>query len=143
VALKNKAFQALVEKMDAKQTASIAVVGKALEGQALDDAPKAVRDLLGKIDAVGGGLTVGKNDVKFEVVVSAKTPADATALRDQADKGLKLGLAALLLLAGEQKELEAVTEFLKTVRVSARGKLVTVRGRLTAEALQGALKKDE
>src|SRR5258708_31006059 len=95
--LKSKAFQALVEKMDAKQSASIAVMGKALKGDALDEAPKIVKDLVGKIDALGGGLTLG-DDVKFEVVVSAKTAADAPAFKDSAEKGVKLGLPTLLLL---------------------------------------------
>jgi hypothetical protein len=128
--------------MDVKQTASVAVMGKALKGDALDEAPKAVKDLVGKIDALGGGLTVG-DDLKFEVVISAKTAADAAAFKDAADKGLKLGLATLLLLGNERKELEALTEVLKTIRTTARGKLVTVRGRVTEEVIRGALKKDE
>ena len=38
---------------------------------------------------------------------------------------------------------ELVTEVLKTVRTATRGKVVRITARLTGEALDGALKKDE
>jgi hypothetical protein len=141
-ALKNKAFQALVEKMDVKQSVSVAALGKALKGEALDEAPKMVKELVEKIDAVGGGITFGEEDVKFEMVVSAKTEREAASLKEGADKSLKFGLAALLLLAEDRKDLQALADVVKTVRTSVKGKLVTIRGRVTAEVLQGAFKKD-
>jgi hypothetical protein len=142
-ALKNKEFQALLEKMDPKQSLSVAVLGKGLaRGLDSDIIPKTVKDTIAKIEAIGGGLTFTE-DVKLEVAVAANSPADAKALRERANQGLKAGLVALSLLAGDAGELGALLEFLKTLRVTSRGKVVLFKARLTADAIEDSLKKDE
>jgi hypothetical protein len=140
--LKNKDFQALVEKMSSKQSVSVAALGKALKGGALDEAPKMVKNLVEKVEAVGGGITFG-NDVRLELLVSTKTERDAKELRDGTNNGLKLALAALLVLSEDRKDLEALADMLKTIRITAKGKVVTFRARVSGELIQGALKKEE
>ena len=68
VTLKNKNFQALLAKMDPKQTLALAAVGEAL-AKSLGDGPH--KDALAKIDALGGGVTLA-DDLKLELVVGAR-----------------------------------------------------------------------
>ncbi len=72
-ALKSKSFQALLEKMDSKQSLSLAVPGKKLIGadDKADFLPRAVRDALAKIEVIGGGLTISE-EVKFDLYFSTK-----------------------------------------------------------------------
>jgi hypothetical protein len=144
VALRNKDFQALLERVDTKQGVSLAVLSSALAGaEALDSAPAMVKGLIDRTEALGGSIAFGMDEIRFEVAVAAKNAADARAFKESTDRGLKLALAALLFIADQHKGLEVLTEVVKTVRTTARGKVVTITGRLTGEALDGALKKGE
>ncbi len=144
VALRNKDFQALLEKIDTKQGVSLAVLSAALaNAEALDSAPKLVKGLVDRTDALGGSIAFGKDEIRFEVAVAAKNRDDARAFKESTDRGLKVALAALIFLADQHKGLELLTEFVKTVRTTASGKVVKITGRLTGEALDGALKKGE
>jgi len=136
--LKNRDFQAMIERMDAKQTVSIALLGKAVRGDWLDSMPRQVKDALNKIDALGGGVTLTE-DIRFEIALACKGEDDARALKETGDAGLKFGLAALALIAGERKELAAVLEVVKTLRLTAKGKVVTLRGKVDGDAIKDAL----
>ena len=141
--LKNKAFQAVVENMDAKQSLSLAMRGKSLG--LLDQfeiLPEKTRKALAGIEAVGGGLTVS-NEVKLELSVATKDEDSARGVRDTLDKGVKLGLVGLALLGDERKDLGLVLEVVKTVKVSSKARVVTVTARLTADAIADFLKKDQ
>jgi hypothetical protein len=70
--LKDKNMQALLERMNDKQGLSVAIVGRALT----EGAPQEVKDFFEKVDAVGGGVTVG-DAIKIEIAVSAKDADDA------------------------------------------------------------------
>jgi hypothetical protein len=142
-ALKNKAFQALVEKLDAKQTLSLAVNGKALAGvEGVDFLPKRTREALGKIEAIGGGITVS-NEIKLELAVSTADTTSAQDVRGAVDKGVKLGLVSLALLGEDNKGLNLLLEVMKTVRVGGRARVVSVTARLTSEVIEDLFKKDE
>ena len=140
-ALKNKDAQALLERMDPRQSVSVAVVGKALAGSS-GGAPRVVQDLLKGVEAVGGGLTFGE-DVKMEVVVASASEKEAKALRDGAERGINAALAVLAVVAGERKELSAALDVVKTIKVTSKGKVVTFKGRLSADVVKELLKKDE
>jgi hypothetical protein len=140
-ALKNKDAQALLARMDPKQSVSVGVVGKALAGSA-GAAPRVVRDLLKGVEAVGGGVTFGE-DVKMEVVVAAASEKEAKALRDGAERGLNAALVALALLAGENKQLGPALDVVKTVKVTSKGKVVTFKARVTADVVKELLNKEE
>jgi hypothetical protein len=138
-ALKNKDVQALLDKMDEKQSVAVAVLGSALaKGSA---ALPAVKAMVEKVEAVGGGVTVGE-DLKIEIALAAKTVEGAKELHEGLDKGLKQALALLSVLASGQKELNPALEVVKTLRVSVRGKVLTLKGRVSADVLEDALKKD-
>lgn len=140
--LKNKEFQALVEKLDARQTMSLAVLGKSVSEAVGGSLPKSMADSIAKIDAIGGGVTVG-NEVKLELVVAGKDARAAEAVREGLDRGVKLALVGLALLAENRKELGLLLEVVKTIKVSGKGAVVSVSGKLTADVLEDFLKKDE
>jgi hypothetical protein len=143
-ALKSKAFQALLEKMDDSQTVSLAVPGKKLIGAGgkSDLLPKGARDALAKIEAVGGGLTVGTQDIKLELSISSNDETSAQTVRQTIDKAIKLGLVGLALLGDEQKEINLLLEVLKTIKVTGKAKVVTLSAALTADVLDDFFKKD-
>ena len=77
VVLKNKDFGAVLQGMDPKQTVSMAAVGEALT-KLTDEGT--IKDILKKVEALGGGITLDK-DIKLQVVIGAKAAMDATDLR--------------------------------------------------------------
>ncbi len=149
-ALKDRDLQALLEKVDDRQTVSVAAVSAALKERMLAAASylggdeKDVAEVLDKITAIGGGLTLGE-DVKVEVVVSTRNAADAKRFRDSADRGLKLALAALAALSqGEKNEgLELALEVVKSLKVTAKDRTIVIKGRVSADAVEDVLKQDK
>jgi hypothetical protein len=136
--VKNKEIQALIERMNGKQTVSVAVIGNALtkSGDLGGFIPK---ETLESIDAVGGGVTVD-DDVRLEVVVTAKTADAAKDIHKGVNDGLKQALAALSLLATNQKELEPVLEIVKSMKTTAKDKTVTLKGEVGGELIEKMLK---
>ena len=141
-ALKNKDFQALVEKLDLKQTISFAVLGKSLAAAAGDALPAGFADSLKKIEAIGGGLTVG-NEVKLELLVTGKDAQSADSIRTTLDKGVKLAMIGLALLTEGRKDLDVLLEVVKTIKIGGKGKMISVSAKLTADVLKDFFEKDE
>ena len=140
--LKNKDFQALVENLDVKQTISIAVLGKSLATAAGDLLPAGFADSLGKIEAIGGGLTI-TNEVKLDILVTSKDATSAESIRTMLDKGVKLGMVGLALLTDDRKDLEVLLEVVKTIKISGKGKVVSVSAKLTADMLKDFFEKSK
>jgi len=138
-ALKSKAFQAVLEKMSDKQALSMAAMGSALLKGQLAETP--AKEVLEKLDAVGGGLTM-TDDLKLEVVFTAKSADDAKDIEKQLGDGVNNALTIVGLLAGGQKELGVVLDLLKSIKVKADGKTVSLKGLLDADAIDKILKKD-
>jgi hypothetical protein len=145
-ALKNKDVQALLERLDEKQSVAVALLGSALTRGG--GAPPGVKAQVEKVEAVGGGVTVGE-DLKVEFVLAARTPEEAKELQQGLDKGIKQALALLSVVSttveekGLKQGLDAALELVKALRVSAKGKVLTIKGRVSADVLEDALKKDE
>jgi hypothetical protein len=137
--LKSKAFQDLLEKMGDKQTLTIAAMGSALIKGQLGETP--AKETLEKLEAVGGGLTMA-DDLKIEVVFSAKSADDAKDVEKQLSDGINNALTIVGLLAGGQKEFGVVLDLLKSIKVKADAKTVTLKGLLDADAIDKILKKD-
>jgi hypothetical protein len=137
-ALKNKDFQGMVEKMDPRQSFSIAAVGSAL---AKADLPEPVKEAIESLDGLGGGITIG-DDVHIELVANAKTAQAAKDVNDKISLGLNQGLALLALLATQQKDLAPIVDVVKTIKTSARDKTITLKGTITSELIEKAIKKD-
>jgi hypothetical protein len=134
--LKSKAFQALLEKMDPKQSLAIAGLGEAFtKGGNL---PDLIKDPLSKVDAIGGGITVDKG-IDLEVVVSTRTVAEARELNNTINAGLTQGLGLLALLAANEKSLQPVVDILKTIRCTNKEKSVILRAQVSEDVLQKVL----
>jgi len=141
VALKNKEFQALLEKLDPGQSLSVAILGKSVRGASgADGVPAMLKGLAEKVEAVGGSVRVEK-DIEIELSIATRSDREARELREPIDKGLKAGLAALALLGSDRKELGLVLEVLKSTRVGARGKVTTIKARLNPDAFEELFKK--
>jgi hypothetical protein len=139
--LKSKEFTALLEKLDPRQSVSLAVLGKSVGKVENDVVPKFLSDAFGGVEAVGGGLTVN-DDVKLEVLLASKDADAAQRMQKSLDKVLKLSLVGLALLGEERRETGLVLEVLKSLKVSARGKVVSVTGKLTQDLLEDFFKKE-
>ncbi len=143
-ALKDKEFEELLQRVDDRQSLSLAAVGAAVK-KGVQEGPPGLLAGLEKFTAVAGGLTLGE-DIKVEVVLSTRDTADARELRDTMDRGLKLALAGLAVL-GQDSEANAgidlVLELVKGLRVLSKGKTVTIKGRLSSDAIEDALKNEK
>jgi hypothetical protein len=138
-AFRNKAFGALVEKLDLEMSVSLAAVGSALtRGGGIPEG--AVRNALNRIAAVGGGVKVEK-DIEFEVMISAKDEVQARQLKGSADGALKQAITLLALATSAQPELNPVFEMVRSVRVRLKGQVVTIRARVEAETIEELFKK--
>ena len=142
VTFKCDGCQALVENLDAKQTISLAVLGKSIAAAAGDVLPAGLADSLAKVEAIGGGVTV-TNEVKLELLVTGKDAASAESIRSTLDKGIKLGMIGLALLTEGRQDLEALLEVVKTIKVGGKGKVVSLSARLTADVLKDFFEKGE
>src|SRR5262249_44331927 len=131
-----KDFQAMLERMNDKQSVSFAAAGSAFKGaiKGTDLGPAA--DLVESLDAAGGGLTVA-DGVRLEVVLAAKTAADAGKIRDTTNDYINQGIGLLGLVAGQQKQLAPVLDVLKSIKATAKDKAVTLKAEIDAEAIEG------
>ncbi|MFO0881386.1 MAG: hypothetical protein U0840_29145 [Gemmataceae bacterium] len=139
--LKNKEFAALLERLDPKQSISVAVLGRSLGRADQELVPKFLVNALGGVEAIGGGLTV-ENDVRLDLLLASRDTEAAGRMHKALDKLLKGTLVGVALLGEERRELTLVLEVLKSVKVSNRGKVVGVSGKLTQDVLEDFFKKD-
>jgi len=138
--LKNKDFQAVLERLNAKQSLSLVALGSALRKGGLAETP--AKDVLERIDALGGGITIS-DDVKMEVVIGAKNADDAKLIHRKLTDGINQAVGVLALLAGAQPELTPVVEVLKTLTTTTKDKTITIKGQISADVIQKALDKDK
>jgi hypothetical protein len=141
-ALKNKQFQTLLEKLDAKQSISLAVVKTPGITKAMEQAPGDVKEILNTIEALGGGLTI-TDEIKMELVVTAKNAKSAGELQKSAKAGLDLALAGLATLTqmNPAPGIELVVDVVKSVKVKNDGANVVIKARITSDTIEEAIKK--
>lgn len=142
--LKNKKFQALLEKLDARQSLSLAAVANAEFTKTLDDVPGDLKAMLEKIQALAGGLTIS-DEVKLKLLVTTKNAQDAKELGDSAKAGLNaiLALAAGFAQNDASPAAEFVVEFIKSLSIKNKGGAVVFKGRISSDLIEDALKKSE
>ncbi len=141
-ALKNKKFQALLEKVDAGQSFSLAAVTTPEVAKVIEKTPGDVKGMVEKIQAVAGGLTIS-DEIKLEIAVTAKNTKDAKDLSDSAKAGLNLILsfaAPLSQNANTPKWVELIVEVVKAVRVTNKSETVFVKGRISNDLIEDSLK---
>jgi len=130
--LKNKDLQGLLEKMDPKQSWSMAVVRSAWDKAEL---PDAIKSGLDDLEAVGGGITIG-DDINLELAGSAKNAQAAKEISRTVNDYLTKGLGILALIAGQEKKFAPAVDIVKTIRCNARDKTVILKAQLSAEVLE-------
>jgi hypothetical protein len=138
--LKNKELQALVEKMDTKQTVSIALVGEAFAKADIPD--EKAKAILGKIDAVSGGITIS-DEVKIEIGVTTKTATDAKDVGKAINDGLNQLMVLVGVLSANEPKLAPALDFLKSVKTSTKEKVLTVKGTLDADTIDKLIDKQK
>jgi hypothetical protein len=141
-ALKNKDFQAVLERLDNRQSFSLAMVGSALTKGDQGSLPPEVKKFFEQVDAIGGGITVS-DDVKLEVVISAKTAQAAKDLNKTITDGLALGKAILAGAAVNMPEIAPLVEVVNSLKSTAKDKTVTLKAQISADVIEKALKKDQ
>lgn len=145
VTLKNKKFQALLEKIDAGQSLSMAAVTTPEVAKMVEKTPGDVKGMIEKIQAVAGGLTVS-DEIKLELAVTTKNTQDAKDLSDSAKAGLNLVLgfaAPLAQNASTPRWVELVVETVKALRVTNKSETVFVKGRISSDLIEDTLKKKD
>jgi hypothetical protein len=141
--LKDKGLETLLDKMEERQSISIAAISDVL-GKALGDLGGAVGGL-DKVTAVSGGLTL-TDELKLEVGVSTKGTDAAKELHDSLSQQVNLALALAAAVAQgveANPALDLALELLKSVRVTSKDKAVFIKGRVNADTIQDLLKKDK
>ncbi len=136
--LKNKQMQGLLERMNDKQSVSLAVVGGALTPG--DGVPQEVKDLFEKIDALGGGVTLDDN-VKIEVAATAKNADEAKDVVDNFKSYLNQARLLLSALAfTKNAKVDVLIDLVNSVKISVKDKTVVVKATVSADSIEGALK---
>jgi hypothetical protein len=140
--LKNKDFQKLLEKVDARQSLSLAAVQTPAVKDAVGGLPGDVKGIIEKIQALGGGVTI-TDEVKLELVVTTKTAKEAKDLKESANAGLTLILGVLGALAqnDSKPELELLLEAVKSLRVTSKDSAVVIKGRISSDLIEEMMKK--
>jgi hypothetical protein len=142
-ALKDKRFQALLEKLNDRQSLSLAMVKTPKVKDALEKLPGDVKGMLDKVLALGGGLTI-TDEVKLELTATTKNAKEARELKASAQAGLNLvnlGLAAFAAQNNDSAEIEFFVEVIKSVRITDNGRAVVVKGRITSDLIEDTIKK--
>lgn len=141
--LKNKKFQTLLEKVDARQSLSLAAVTSPDLAKAIKKkAPGDISGMFEKIHALAGGLTIS-DEVKLELTVTTKNTQDAKDLSDSAKAGVNLilGFAAPILQNGDNPGAELVVDFIKSLSIKNKAEFVVVKGRLSSDLIEDLSKK--
>lgn len=140
--LKSKEMTALIEQLDARQSISLAVMGKSLPKANQEVIPAFLTEVLGRVEALGGGVTV-RDDVKLELLLATPDSDSASRMQKAADKLMKSAIVGLALLGEERQELSLLFEVVKSIKISNRGKVVTVAGRVTQDVIEDFFRKGE
>jgi hypothetical protein len=139
-ALKSKELKGLLEKADGKQSVWIAalphVFAKALPG----DDDSSIKEELEKVEAISGGVTIDE-DVKLEIALAVKDADAARELSTEINEGINIMLTLVAVMSREKKELEPALDALKTIKATAKGNAIILKGAISAEMIDKALKK--
>lgn len=129
-----KELQALLAKADPKQSISIVSLGGPL---AATGQPTAA-----KITSVVGGITI-TDEVKAELVLTTKNADDAKALESELKDGIDQVKALVDLTANQNKELKPLVDAVETLKVSAQGATVNVKGHLAKDVIKKLVNKGQ
>jgi hypothetical protein len=139
--LENKELQALLGRMDAKQSLWVAVLGSTLAKSPFANAEEA-KQVIDKLQDAIAGVTIDK-DIKLQVSVSAKSADDAKDLGEKLKEYLNKATGVALLFAGDNKALSPLIDLLKSVKPSVKGKVVGLQVEISGDMIEEAIKKSK
>jgi hypothetical protein len=140
--LKNKEFQEMLQKLEDNQSMSMVMVGEVLTKGQLADAPGAVKDMLAKVATAHGGITL-TDGIKIEFSVGTKNAEDAKTIQGAVNNAVNAGIGLAGIAAMNNPQIAPVVDFLKSVKVTSREKIATLKAELTAEDLGKLIPKDQ
>jgi len=135
-------FKSLLKTTSDKQSFFFVATGEAIS-KMVADAPipnvEAAAAVLGKLDGMSAAVTLTK-DVQFQLGVNAKDAETAK----QAVAGGNFGLLTLRTLAAqkakEDERLQPLVDVAKTLRITAEGNNVILRGEISTDNLEKLIK---
>ena len=123
-------MKTLIGKMDSKMSLSLAVLGT-VAGQA---------EVSDRINNITGGIAL-VDDIKLDLVIVAKNADTAKELEGLISMGLDQAKQILPIVAANQKQLAPVVDLIGVIKVASAGNNVTIKGLLTKDDVQKAIKK--
>lgn len=123
-------MRALIGKMDSKLSLSLAVLGT-VAGQA---------EVSDRINNITGGIAL-VDDIKLDLVIAAKNADTAKELEGLISMGLDQAKQILPIVAANQKQLAPLVDLIGVIKVACAGNNVTIKGHLTKEDIEKAIKK--
>jgi hypothetical protein len=126
VALKKELVGLLKKAETTKQSLTLVGLGSALG----NEVPYG-----DKIDYISGGITLS-DKLTIEINIETKDADAAKGLKTLVDEGINQGKSLVSLFAMQQKELAPLTEMLDQLKVTDKGKSVSIKGEVTKEALE-------
>ena len=96
-------------------------------------------ELLKQINGVSGAVTIEK-DVKLQINVAAQTAEKAKEYATQAEQGLKIATFMLGNQANNDAKLQPLADAAATLRATADGEILTIRGELSFDNIQKLIK---
>jgi len=137
-----KELSSLLEATSPKQSISAVATGTAL-AKIMEKAPvpnaQNAGDVLKNIDGLSGAVTFGK-DVQFQLGISAKDENTAKTLAQQANFGLFMVKGVVAQKAKEDQKLLPLVDVANTLRATAQGASLLLRGEITLENLDKLIK---
>jgi hypothetical protein len=144
VELKYKALQPLLDKMNPEDSVSFVGLGEMVTGTAVsvtDDGMKTTRKVtahtLGEqgVASIQGGVTIGA-EVKGKATLTAKSDEAAKTLAKEMTDGLGMAKAELQRVVEKQPQLGPALAVLHSVRITSKGRTITLEGQGDAEAVK-------
>jgi hypothetical protein len=145
VELKHKALKPLLDKMNAEDSVSFVGLGEMVTGTTVtvrNDGMKTTRTVtvhtLGEqgIDSLQGSVTI-RDDAKGRVTLTAKSEEQGKKLTKEMNDGLAMARAELQRAVEKEPQLAPVLPVLQSVRITGKGRTITLEGQGDAEGLKG------
>ncbi|MCS6851632.1 MAG: hypothetical protein NZ700_10750 [Gemmataceae bacterium] len=124
----------LLAKADFQQTMSFVALGETL-GQVPIGDPEKTKAAASRIKTLMASMHV-TDQVKMELVLAAKNPADAKELSKGASTGIQQLKGFISLFAASQPDLAPLIDVANTFKVSSAGNAVTITGHVNKESIE-------
>jgi hypothetical protein len=103
---------------------------------------KGVKRAFSLFQSAQGGVRIDE-EVSGNLIVTTPNAEACREMTDLVRAGINAITAAVAFLTAGNKDLKAVLEVLRTVRVSSKGSQITVRGKLERDVLEDLIKEGQ